>query len=255
MKNFFSLVAELERKAQPFAIATVIKIQGSSSAKPSAKAVINQVGDVIYGWVGGGCAEAFIREEALKCLGIGTTALIDVQMNAEKLEEGMACGGTMQVFIEPIIPQPTLWILGHNRLAQILCHFASEVGFNINIFDQEADENFFPQADNVFNLRLEEILPHIKTNDFVVIATLHINDSETLKAILKTSVHYIAVIASRKRAVLLLETCDKKERSRIYAPAGLDLGAQTPEEIALSVLSEIVLCRRKGSGQTLRDLK
>lgn len=255
MKSFFSLVSELEKKAQPFAIATVIKIQGSSSAKPSSKAVINQEGDVIYGWVGGGCAEAFIREEALKCLGIETTALIDVQMNAEKLEEGMACGGTMQVFIEPIIPRPTLWILGHNRLVQTLGHFASEVGFNIKIFDKEADEKFFPQAEEIFNSRLEDIVPQIKANDFVVIATLHVNDSAMLKAILQTQVHYIGVIASRKRAALLLENCEKKELLRIYAPAGLDLGAQTPEEIALSVLSEIVLCRRKGSGQTLRNLK
>ncbi|MEY3220463.1 MAG: hypothetical protein RIT27_1820 [Pseudomonadota bacterium] len=252
MKDFFKVVTELQNKPEPFAIATVVKIVGSSSAKPAAKAIINQVGDVVYGWVGGGCAEALIREEALKCLAKETTALIDVQMKAEKLEEGMACGGEMQVFIEPIIPQPTLWIFGHNRLAQVLCEFAVTLGFNVNIFDQEADQAFFSCATKVLNGRLEDCLSQMKNIDYVVIATLHINDSQLLKAILSTTVHHIAVIASRKRAALLLETCDKKTLPRIYAPAGLDLGAQTPEEIALSVLSEIVLCRRKGTGQMLR---
>jgi xanthine dehydrogenase accessory factor len=121
MKDFFSFVNEFQKKNEPFAIATVVQIKGSSSAKPAAKAVINQVGDVIYGWVGGGCAEAEIREEALKCLGLEKTALIDIQMNAETLKEGMACGGQMQVFIEPILPKPTLWILGHNQIAQMFC--------------------------------------------------------------------------------------------------------------------------------------
>jgi xanthine dehydrogenase accessory factor len=244
MKDFFSFVNEFQKKSEPFAIATVIKTQGSSSAKPSAKAVINQVGDVIYGWVGGGCAEAEIREEALKCLGLEKTALIDIQMNAETLKEGMACGGQMQIFIEPILPKPTLWILGHNRVAQVLCELANILNFNIKIYDKEIDKDNF-SVEQVFNQQLEEILPLIKKNDFVVIATLHINDSETLKQILTTKTHYIAVIASRKRAKLLLETCEEKDVSRISAPAGLDLGSQTPEEIAFSIMSEIILFQRK----------
>lgn len=245
MKDFFNFVAEYQKKNEPFAIATVVKIQGSSSAKPSAKAVINQVGDVIFGWVGGGCAEAQIRDEALKCLGLEQTALIDIQMNAETLKEGMACGGQMQVFIEPILPKPVIWILGHNRVTQALCELASILNYKIKIYDKEIDiENFINEQ--VFNQRLEEVLPLINKNDFVVIATLHVNDSETLKQLLTTKARYIAVIASRKRANLLLETCEKQDVSRIYTPAGLDLGSQTPEEIALSILSEIVLFQRKG---------
>jgi xanthine dehydrogenase accessory factor len=246
MKDFFNFVAEFEKKNEPFAIATVVKIQGSSSAKPSAKAVINQVGDVIFGWVGGGCAEAEIREEALKCLGLEKTALIDVQMNAETLQEGMACGGQMQVFIEPILPKPILWILGHNRAAQALCELANILNIKVNIYDKELTTSAFINAEKIFNCKLEEILPLIKKNDFVVIATLHINDSDTLKQILTTKTTYIAVIASKKRAALLLETCEKQDLSRIYTPAGLALGSQTPEEIALSILSEIVLLQRKG---------
>lgn len=244
MKNFFSFVSEFQKKNEPFAIATVVNIKGSSSAKPAAKAVINQVGDVIYGWVGGGCAEAEIREEALKCLGLEKTVLIDIQMNAETLKEGMACGGQMQVFIEPIFPKPTLWILGYNQVAKILCELANILNFNINFYDKEINpDNFINEK--IFNQRLDQILPLIKKNDFIVIATLHVNDSETLKQILTTQAHYIAVIASRKRAKLLLETCEEKDLSRISAPAGLDLGSQTPEEIALSIISEIILFQRK----------
>ena len=243
MKDFFSFVNEFQKKNEPFAIATVVQIKGSSSAKPAAKAVINQVGDVIYGWVGGGCAEAEIREEALKCLGLEKTALIDIQMNAETLKEGMACGGQMQVFIEPILPKPTLWILGHNQIAQTLCKFAHILDFKIHFYDKEIDTDSF--INEQIYQQLDQILPLIKKNDFVVIATLHINDSETLKQILTTQAHYIAVIASRKRAKLLLEICEEKDLSRISAPAGLDLGSQTPEEIALSIISEIVVFQRK----------
>jgi len=243
MKDFFSFVNEFQKKNEPFAIATVVQIKGSSSAKPAAKAVINQVGDVIYGWVGGGCAEAEIREEALKCLGLEKTALIDIQMNAETLKEGMACGGQMQVFIEPILPKPTLWILGHNQIAQTLCKFAHILDFKIYFYDKEIDTDSFIN-ERIYQ-QLDQILPLIKKNDFIVIATLHINDSETLKQILTTQAHYIAVIASRKRAKLLLETCEEKDLSRISAPAGLDLGSQTPEEIALSIISEIVIFQRK----------
>jgi len=243
MKDFFSFVNEFQKKNEPFAIATVVQIKGSSSAKPAAKAVINQVGDVIYGWVGGGCAEAEIREEALKCLGLEKTALIDIQMNAETLKEGMACGGQMQVFIEPILPKPTLWILGHNQIAQTLCKFAHILDFKIYFYDKEIDTDSFIN-ERIYQ-QLDQILPLIKKNDFIVIATLHINDSETLKQILTTQAHYIAVIASRKRAKLLLEICEEKDLSRISAPAGLDLGSQTPEEIALSIISEIVIFQRK----------
>lgn len=245
MKDFFSFVAEYQKKNEPFAIATVVKIQGSSSAKPSAKAVINSVGDVIFGWVGGGCAEAQIRDEALKCLGLEQTILIDIQMNAETLKDGMACGGQMQVFIEPHLPKPTLWIIGHNQITKTLCELANLLNFKVNLFDKEVSTADFTNA-QVFNQHLNDLLPLIKKNDFIVIATLHINDGETLKQLLTTSAHYIAIIASKKRANLLLETCEKQDISRIYTPAGLDLGSQTPEEIALSILSEMILIQRKG---------
>lgn len=247
MKDFFSFVSEFQKKNEPFAIATVVQIKGSSSAKPSSKALINQQGDVIYGWVGGGCAEAQIREEALKCLGLEKTALIDIQMNAETLQQGMACGGQMQVFIEPVLPKATLWILGHNRVAQSLCELANILNFKINIYDKELEENSILNVNKIYNQQLKEILSEIKENDVVVIATLHINDSEILKQILTTKTSYVAVIASQKRAKLLLETCHEQDISRVFTPAGLNLGAQTPEEIALSILSEIVLFQRKGT--------
>jgi xanthine dehydrogenase accessory factor len=115
--------------------------------------------------------------------------------------------------------------------------------FKIHFYDKEIDTDSF--INEQIYQQLDQILPLIKKNDFIVIATLHINDSETLKQILTTQAHYIAVIASKKRAKLLLETCEEKDLSRISAPAGLDLGSQTPEEIALSIISEIVVFQRK----------
>lgn len=256
-RDVFDLVAELRRKREPFAVATVIETEGSVSAKTASKAVIDADGDVLVGWVGGGCAEGAVRKSALDCLATGRTTILDLDLDDEVLGTGMPCGGTMRVYVEPVLPQPSLWILGHGRIAESLCLFGSELGFHVVVDDPDADREHYPAASQLLtdDLDYSQLTP--EAADFVVIATQHKGDHESLQAVLRRHVPYIGLVASRKRSKLVLEYLRREnfgdaELARVHAPAGLDLGARTPEEIALSVMSEIVLLRRGGSGTTMR---
>jgi xanthine dehydrogenase accessory factor len=253
----FDLIAELRAKRQPFAVATVIETEGSVSAKTASKAVIDVKGNMLGGWVGGGCAEGAVRKAALDCLTTGRTAVLDLDLDDEVLGTGMPCGGTMRVYVEPVLPQPSLWILGHGRIAECLCLMGSELGFHVVVDDPDADREHYPAAAQLIadDLDYSQLTPGAA--DFVVIATQHKGDHESLQAVLQRHLPYIGLVASRKRSRLVLEYLRKEgfgdaELARVHAPAGLDLGARSPEEIALSVMSEIVLLRRGGSGATMR---
>ncbi|MBS0524527.1 MAG: XdhC family protein [Proteobacteria bacterium] len=253
----FDLIAELRSKRQPFAVATVIETDGSVSAKTASKAVIDVEGNMLGGWVGGGCAEGAVRKAALDCLATGRTAVLDLDLDDEVLGTGMPCGGTMRVYVEPVLPQPSLWILGHGRIAECLCLMGSELGFHVVVDDPDADREHYPAAAQLIadDLDYSQLTPGAA--DFVVIATQHKGDHESLQAVLRRHLPYIGLVASRKRSRLVLEYLRKEgfgdaELARVHAPAGLDLGARSPEEIALSVMSEIVLLRRGGSGATMR---
>ncbi len=254
----FDLIAELRAKRQSFAVATVVETDGSVSAKTASKAVIDEDGNLLGGWVGGGCAEGAVRKAALDCLATGRTTVLDLDLNDEVLGTGMPCGGTMRVYVEPVLPQPSLWILGHGRIAESLCLLGSELGFHVVVDDPDADREHYPSASQVLvdDLDYSQLTPGAA--DFVVIATQHKGDHESLQVVLRRHVPYVGLVASRKRSGLVLEYLKKEglgdtELARVHAPAGLDLGARTPEEIALSVMSEIVLLRRGGSGAPMRD--
>ncbi len=247
----------LRNRREPFAVATVVETQGSVSAKTSSKAVISGDGRVAAGWVGGGCAEGTVCHVALDSLESGEATIVDLDLNDEVLGTGMPCGGTMRVFIEPFRPKPRLWLLGHGKVAETLCAIGATIGFEVIVDDPMADRAHYPQATALFveDLDYQCIDPH--ANDCVVIATQHKGDHQSMARCLRSPVPYIALIASRKRSKLVIDYLreqgfDDTHLARVYAPAGLDLGARTPEEIALSVLSEIVMLRHKASGAPRR---
>ncbi|MGC1296442.1 MAG: XdhC family protein, partial [Alloacidobacterium sp.] len=115
--ELYRKAAELASEGKSFAIATVVRVEGSSSAQRGSKAIIDPLGQLLLGWVGGGCAESAVRSEALKCIETEKPRLITVDMTDEELGVGMPCGGTMDIFIEPVLPQPELLIVGHGRIA------------------------------------------------------------------------------------------------------------------------------------------
>lgn len=257
-KEIFDVIQEMRDGEKPFAIATVVETIGSVSAKTSSKAVIDQNGQVVAGWVGGGCAESATCTQALDCLESGETAVIDIDLDDEMLGAGMPCGGSMRVYVEPVLPRPTLWIMGHGRVAESLCLLGDLLGLRVVVNDPGVTWDKYPQASKLItdDPDYDQLQP--AADDYVVIATQHKGDHESMKRALASQAGYIALIASRKRSRLVLdylreEGISEDQIDRVMAPSGLDLGARTPEEIALCLMSEIVLVRRGGSGMRMRD--
>ena len=254
--DFYSKAAELAAQGRSFAVATVVRVEGSSSARRGSKAIIDAYGKLLLGWIGGGCAESAVRSEALRSLELGRPVLITLDMTDELLGVGMPCGGRMDIYIEPVMPTPELLIAGHGRIAESLAAFAHMLGFRIAINDPGAEAAAFPQAERIIAEDFDLNETPISANTYVVIATQHKNDHRWLQKALEGEAAYVALIASQHRAKLVLdylaaEGAPAEKLAKIYAPAGFDLGAATPEEIALSIMSQIVALRRGGAGHSL----
>lgn len=236
-----------ERKV--FALATVVRVSGSASAKQGSKAIIDAGGKIALGWIGGGCAESAVRSEAVKCIQREKPELITLDMTDEFLGVGMPCGGKMDVYIEPVLPQPKLLIVGHGQIAEVLATLGHLMSFSVTVNDPAADREAFPNAERVVTEDFDRNETPIDSRTFVVIATMHKNDHLWLHKALEGDAAYVALIASQHRSRLVLDYLratgvpDYKVE-QVWAPAGLDLGAKTAEEIALSIMSQIVARRR-----------
>ena len=257
-KEFLDHLLAIREQNVAYAVATVIDVVGSTSAKTGSKALIDQEGRIVSGWVGGGCAESTACHAALDSIASGETTIIEIDLDDEVLGVGMPCGGHMRVYIEPSIPKPAVWIMGHGAVAEHICQLSDLMGFAVNVNDPMATRDKFPDASRLItdDIDYSELEP--KSGDFVVIATQHKGDHESISRALQSDAQYIALIASRKRSRLVMDYLRNKnfteaDISRVMAPCGIDLGARTPAEIALSVISEIVLVRRAGSGERMRD--
>ena len=257
--DLYTKAAELEALHLPFAIATVVRVEGSSSAKRGSKALIDSQGKLLMGWVGGGCAESAVRSEALRCIRNEKPKLITLDMQDEVLGVGMPCGGMMDVYIEPVLPQPELVIAGHGRIAETLARLGHLMNFVVTIHDPSATRDKFPEAQRIFDKDLDIAEIAFGPNTYVVIATLHKNDHLWLQRALEGEAAYVSLIASAHRSRLVLdyllaEGVSQEKVDRVWAPAGLDLGAVGPEEIALSIMSQIVVLRRGGKAIARKDM-
>lgn len=251
MTDLFSKAAELAARDEPFALATVVRVEGSSSAPRGSKALIDSSGKLLSGWIGGGCAESAVRSEALKAIETATPRAITLDMSDEQLGIGMPCGGTMDVFIEPVMPPPELLIVGHGRIAETLSTLGHMMGFAIVISDPAATRAEFPHARTIITEDFDLTETPIGPRTHVIIATQHKRDHLWLQKALEGDAAYVGLIASHHRAALVLDYLRaagvaEEKVATVHSPAGLYLGAASPEEIALSVISQIVALRRGG---------
>jgi len=258
LMDLYSRAAELAAQRKPFAIATVVRVEGSSSARRGSKALIDSQGNILTGWVGGGCAESAVRSEALRCMRTEKPELITLDMQDEILGVGMPCGGMMDVYIEPVLPQPELIIAGHGRIAETLARLGHLMNFSVTVHDPSATKENFPEAQHIINKDFALGKISFGPATYVVIATLHKNDHLWLQRALEGEAAYVALIASAHRSRLVLdyllaEGIAAEKVERVWAPAGLDLGAAGPEEIALSIMSQIVALRRGGNAASLKE--
>ena len=247
--QFLSKTDELLTDGQSFAIAVVVRYQAPISGKPGNKAIIFPDGK-IWGWIGGGCAQPVVVKEALKALADGQPRLIRISPSSSP-EEGivdytMTChsGGTLDIYIEPVLPKPHILILGRSPVAKTLARLGKAIGYAISVVAPGADRESFPDSDLV---QAELDLGQLKTTPqtFIVVSTQGEGDEEALEQALLTKAAYVAFVASKTKASKLLGYL--KERgvtvdrlSKVRAPAGLDITATSPEEIAVSILAEII---------------
>ena len=258
-------MARMKGEEQPFAVATVVRVQGAAAAKAGAKAVVRGDGELV-GFIGGGCATGAVRKAGLKALADGQARLIrvlpgDVMTGEEGVENFRSVcpsGGTMEIFIEPVLPRPALLIAGASPVARALCDLASRIGYAVTVAAMPDDLDGFESAhQRIEGFDLEQAIRG--DTRFVVVATQGKRDREALKAALESQAPYVAFIGSRRKAAVLAAAMrdagiDEIRLKALRAPAGLHLGAVTPEEIALSVLAEVTCVRRQGGqAATLAD--
>jgi len=254
------VLATLTESGQRFAVCTVIGVDGSASAQPGSKAIIDARGRTLFGWVGGGCAESAVRDEALLALREGRPRRLRLDLDDEVLGVGMPCGGYMDLYVEPVIPEPKLVVLGHGAIAETTARLGALLGFHVTANDALASPERFPDADTCIADDPEYAKRACDADTYVVVTTQHQSDFEALSAVLRQPPAYVGVVASRKRSALLLERLHEAGFSpdllrRVSAPCGLDLGAHTPQEIALAIAAEIQVLRRGGSGRPLVEIK
>jgi xanthine dehydrogenase accessory factor len=244
----------LKAEGKPFALVTVVRCESPTSAKPGAKAIVDAEGN-IEGWIGGGCAQPAVIDTVRKALKDGQARLIRVSPTRDGAVEegvidfGMTChsGGTLDIFIDPVIARPALLIIGASPSAQALASLASRAGFDVSVAFPDASADMFPDALRVLDGL--DVASLESAPAFVVVATQGKRDEGGLEAALATASPYIAFIASERKAGKLREYLkerghDARRVDAIESPAGVEIGAVTCEEIALSVLAGLVRARR-----------
>jgi xanthine dehydrogenase accessory factor len=247
--QFLSKAEQLLAKGQPFAVAVVVRYQAPISGKPGNKAIVFPDGKM-WGWIGGGCAQPVVIKEALKALADGQPRLIRISPSSSPedgiVDYAMTChsGGTLDIFIEPVLPKPHVLILGRSPVAVTLSKLASATNYAVTVAAPGADRENFPDAGLVqTDLDLSQL--KITAQTFIVVSTQGECDEEALEKALGTSAAYVAFVASKVKAGKVLEylrgqgVADAR-LSQVRSPAGLDIRAASPEEIAVSILAQII---------------
>jgi xanthine dehydrogenase accessory factor len=251
----FARAAELTADGRPFVVATVVAVRRPTSARPGAHGIVHPDG-TIEGWVGGSCAQPVVVREALRALVDGQPRLLriakDPPSNSRRadgiLDIVMTChsGGTLEIYVEPQLPAPALWVVGTTPIAGALAGLGAAAGFRTTVLDPVADADAFPGVRVVTDANLATF--ERDSSPYVVVATQGVWDEEAVAAALRRNVSYIGLVASPTRAAVVREYLAEIDTpaeaiAALRAPAGLDIGAETAEEVALSILAELVQVR------------
>ena len=265
MTAIYRVLAELETTKQPVALCTVVKTSGSTPRHSASKMLVYSDGHIL-GSVGGGELENRVVKEALASLQDGKPRNLAYSMADPGRGDPGLCGGQVEVFVEPILPFPMLVIVGGGHVGKAVAHLAKWLGFRVVISDDRAEfctPEANPDADEFYPLPLAE-LPlqlSITPQTAIVLTTRGSNvDVAGLPALLDTQAGYIGVIGSRKRWNTTVKELNQQGISdekleRIHSPIGLGIGAETPEEIAVSIMAEILMLRGSGSGLPMQKSK
>jgi len=262
MDAIYQAIAEIEKSAESAALCTVVKSEGSTPRHLGSKMLVYPDGHFI-GTVGGGDLEHRVIDEAWMALSDGVPRLLHYNMADPTRGDPGVCGGQVEVFVEPILPAATVVVVGAGHVGKAVAHLAKWLGFRVAVSDDRPEfcnKETTPDADAFFAYPMADLPKHLKIDrrTFLILTTRGSSvDAAGLPALLNTPAAYIGVIGSKRRwatTVKELRAGNVPEESiaRVHSPMGLELQAETPEEIAVSILAEVLMIRDRGTGKPMQ---
>jgi xanthine dehydrogenase accessory factor len=253
--DIYEQIVQLRRDGRRGAVATIVNVRGSIPSFKTAKMLVRDDGSIV-GTIGGGCVEADVWQAAREVMESEKPRTLTFDLNQDpKYDTGLVCGGTLEVFIEPILPPALLYVFGAGHVAANLCQVAASAGFDLIVTDDRtsyATKERFPSAREVHALDFDEATKQLDPNEasYIVIVTRgHRDDMRLLRWAVQTRARYIGMIGSKRKVIGIFKTLQEEGVpahlfDRVHAPIGLDIGAVTPEEIAIAITAELIAFRR-----------
>jgi xanthine dehydrogenase accessory factor len=254
--NIYEEIVKLQREGRRGAVATIVNARGSIPSFQSAKMLVRDDGS-IAGTIGGGCVEAEVWQAARDVITQEKPRTLSFDLNQDpKYDTGLVCGGTLEIFIEPVLPMPLLYIFGAGHVAIELFKAARNAGFDCIVTDDReayANAERFPNALEVIAKDYDEALAGLMPSEssYIVIATRgHRDDMRILRWAVQTPARYIGMVGSKRKAITVFRELTREGLrpelfERVHSPVGLDIGAITPEEIAVAIVAELIAMRRR----------
>jgi xanthine dehydrogenase accessory factor len=262
--DLFEEIVSMRRAGLRGALATIVHTNGSIPSYESSRMLVREDGS-IAGTIGGGCVEADVWAAAKEVMKNETPRKMVFNLNHEaSYDSGLICGGTLEVFVEPILPQPIVYVFGGGHVSMAVANAASAAGFAITVVDDRdsfANVQRFPMAQAV-HTSYEEAVDKIRpcASSYLIIVTRgHKEDMRVLAWAARTEARYVGMIGSKRKVLAVYKALENEgyrpeEFSRVYAPMGLDIGALSPEEIAVSIVAELIAVRRNATGAAHKKL-
>ncbi len=253
--DIYDEIVRLRRAGQKCAVATIVQVNGSIPSYESAKLLVREDGSMM-GTVGGGCVEAEVWTAAREVIESEKPKHLNFSLGQDAAyDNGLICGGQLNIFVEPVIPQPRAFIFGGGHVSKSLSKVAALAGFSTAIIDDReafANKDRFPEAEEVYADEYEKVFPRLEvtSSSYLIIVTRgHRDDMRVLRWAVTTPARYIAMIGSKRKTISVVKELEREGMpreafERIFAPMGLEIGAESPEEIAVSVVAEMIAARR-----------
>jgi len=256
--DIYEEILRLRREGRKAALATIINVRGSIPSFETAKMLIREDGSIV-GTVGGGCVEAEVWDAAREVMRTEKSQTLNFNLNNNpKYDAGLVCGGTLEVFVEPLLPVSTLYIFGAGHVSWSLYKVARIAGFEVVVIDDRetyANRERFPEARDIYADEYEQVMAQLSPNEssyMVIVTRGHRDDMRVLRWAVETPARYIGMIGSQRKVIttyreLEQEGTSPEKLARVYAPVGIDIGSITPEEIAVSIVAEMISIRRQAA--------
>lgn len=258
--DIYEQIVQLRREGRRGAVATIVNVRGSIPSFRTAKMLVRDDGSIV-GTIGGGCVEADVWQAAREVMESEKPRTLTFDLNQDpKNDTGLVCGGTLEVFVEPVLPPVLLYVFGAGHVAANLCKVASFAGFDLVVTDDRtsyATQERFPSAHEVHAMEFDEAMAKLDPNEssYIVIVTRgHRDDMRILRWAVQTRACYVGMIGSKRKVIEIFKTLQEEGLpahlfDRVHAPIGLDIGAITPEEIAVAITAELIAIRRHASAR------